>query len=75
MRGSNSELNPGAPGQWITNPSHFTCSQIVFFQNPKFEESRLKNGEKIGERQTDGRTGLMNSTEHIFSEICSKNII
>jgi hypothetical protein len=44
MRGSSFELNPRAPGQWITDP--------------KFEDSRLKNGGPT--RQT----GLMNSTEH-----------
>jgi hypothetical protein len=38
----------------------------------KFVDFRLKNSEKIEDRQTDGRTGLMNSTEHIFSEICPK---
>jgi hypothetical protein len=36
------------------------------------EDSRLTNGKKIiGGRQTDGRTGLMNSIGHIVSEICS----
>jgi hypothetical protein len=30
-------------------------SQIVFHQNSKLEDSRLKNGEKIVDRQTDGQ--------------------
>jgi hypothetical protein len=34
---------------------------------------RLKNGEK--RVHTDARTGLMNSIEHILSEIWSENII
>jgi hypothetical protein len=37
------------------------------YENPKFDDSRLKNGEKIGDRQTVRRTQeqleLMNSTE------------
>jgi hypothetical protein len=41
-------------------------SQIIFYQNSKLEDSRLKNGEKIVKRQTDRQTGLMNSTEQIF---------
>jgi hypothetical protein len=38
--------------------------------NPKCEDSWLK----MGDRQTEGRTGLMNSTELIFSEIYYKNL-
>jgi hypothetical protein len=38
-------------GQWITNPSRTIRSQIVFYQNPK--DSKFKNGEKIGNTQTD----------------------
>jgi hypothetical protein len=47
----------------ITNPSR---TEIVFNQNPKFEDSRLKNGKKIG----DGPTRLMNSVE-----ICSNKTL
>jgi hypothetical protein len=53
MRRSFFEINPKAREQWITNLSHRICFEIVFYQNPKFEDSRLKNGEKIGNRQTD----------------------
>jgi hypothetical protein len=68
MRGFNSELNPRA-GQWITNSSRTIRSQIFFYRNPKFEDSMFKNRD-----QTDGRIGLMNSTEKIFSEIGSNNV-
>jgi hypothetical protein len=56
MKGSYSDINPRDPGQWIINPSLTIRFQKVFYQNPNFQESRLK----------DGRTGLMNSTEHSF---------
>jgi hypothetical protein len=41
-------------GQWIKNPSRTICSQIVFYQNPIDSriDSRLKNSEKIKDRQT-----------------------
>jgi hypothetical protein len=49
---------------------------IVFSKNPKFEDRTLKDGEKVGyirmDRLTDGRTGLMNSTEHIFRNVLLK---
>jgi hypothetical protein len=35
----------------------------VLLVKPKFEDRRLKDGKKQG---TEGRTGLNNSTEHIF---------
>jgi hypothetical protein len=34
--------------------SHYSFSNI-FYRNPKFEDYRLKNGEKIGVGQTDGK--------------------
>jgi hypothetical protein len=43
----------GAPVKWITNPCRTIRSQLVFDWSPKFEETRLKNGEKIGNRQTE----------------------
>jgi hypothetical protein len=49
-----SELNSRAPGRWITNLSHTICFQIVFYQNPKFEDSGLKNRGK-----TDRRTRVI----------------
>jgi hypothetical protein len=56
MRGSNSELNPRALQQWITNPCSTIRSQIFFYQNRQFEESRLKNDEKIRDGRTNGQT-------------------
>jgi hypothetical protein len=41
-----SELHIRAPGQWIQNPSSHIRFQIVSYQNPKFEDSKLKNGGK-----------------------------
>jgi hypothetical protein len=67
MRGSNFELNPRAPGQWITNLSRVICA---LYQNTKFEDSWLKNGDKI----RDARTGLMNSTEHILKRFRNESI-
>jgi hypothetical protein len=58
MRCSDSELNPRAPVQWIKNPSRNISSQIVFYRCLKFEDSRLKNEDKLGtDSQTDGQTG------------------
>jgi hypothetical protein len=28
-------------------------TEIVYYRNPNSEDSRLKNGDKIGDRQTD----------------------
>jgi hypothetical protein len=36
-------------------------------ENPKFEDRKLKNGDKIGHRQTD------RINEYFFLEICSNN--
>jgi hypothetical protein len=50
MRGSNSEPNPG---QWITSPTRTIRSQIVFYQNPKFEDSSLVNGGNRRKREDE----------------------
>jgi hypothetical protein len=58
-----SELNPRTSERWIQKPySHTIGSQIVFSQNPNFEDRRLKNGKNIGHRQTECK----NSIEHII---------
>jgi hypothetical protein len=42
VRESQSELNPWTSREWIKKPRRISCSQIVFFQNLKFEDHRLK---------------------------------
>jgi hypothetical protein len=50
VRGSQSELNPWTSGEWIKKPRRISCSQIVFFQNLKFEDHRLKVANMLQEK-------------------------
>jgi hypothetical protein len=44
--------------------------QIFFYRNSKFEESRLKNGEKVGDSRTDAWTNKVNEFNRAnFSEM------
>jgi hypothetical protein len=63
MIGSNSRLNPRAPGEWITNPSRTIRPQIIFYHDPKNLDSRLKNKEKYG---IDKRTVRVNKFKRAY---------